>query len=148
MRTTVASSRTATVRPTPSWLTVAIGEPPKATKTAIMIAAAPVITRAVFSRPKAIAAALSPLAVVVLAHPHQQEDRVVDREAEDDAEDHRRPDRVDVGVAAERPAVGHVGEQGEDAESDADGRQVEADRERRQRQRPQDDDQDEEGGEA
>ena len=90
-------------------------------KTAIMIAAAPVITRAVFSSPKRDRGGVVALAVVVLAHPHQQEDRVVDREAEDDAEDHRRPDRVDVGVAAQRPAVGHVEEQGEDAEGDADG---------------------------
>jgi hypothetical protein len=84
------------VRPIPSWLTVAIEAPAKATKTAIMIAAAPVITRAVRSRPKSIAAALSPWRVVVLPHPHQEEDRVVDREAEDDAEDRRRADRVDV----------------------------------------------------
>ena len=37
-----------------------IEAPAKTTKTAIMIAAAPVITRAVFSRPNSIAAALSP----------------------------------------------------------------------------------------
>ena len=91
------------MRPMPSWLTVAIGAPAKAMKTAIMIAAAPVITRAVFSSPNSIAAALSPSRVVVLAHPDEQEDRVVDREPEDDPEDHRRPDRVDVGVAAQRP---------------------------------------------
>ena len=56
--------------------------------------------------------------VVVLAHAAEEEDRVVDREAEDDAEDHRRPDRVDVVVAAQRPAVGNVEEEGEDAEGD------------------------------
>ena len=60
MRTTVASSRIATVRPRPIWLTVATGAIAKETKTAAMIAAAPVITPAVLSRPKRIAAALSP----------------------------------------------------------------------------------------
>ena len=48
------------MRPIPSWLSPAIEAVPKAMKTAIMIAAAPVITRAVFSSPKSIAAALSP----------------------------------------------------------------------------------------
>ena len=48
------------MRPMPSWLTVAIGAAAKAMKTAIMIAAAPVISRAVFSSPTEIASALSP----------------------------------------------------------------------------------------
>ena len=89
-----------------------------------------------------IAARVVAVAVVVLPHADEEEDRVVDREAEDDPEDHRRPDRVDVVVAAQRPVVGDVEEEGEDAEGDADRRQVEADRDRRQRQRPQDQDQD------
>ena len=55
MRTTVASRATATARPTPSWETVATGAAAKQAKTAIMIAAAPVMTLAVRSRPKAIA---------------------------------------------------------------------------------------------
>jgi hypothetical protein len=97
-----------------------------------MIAAAPVITRAVFSSPNITAAVA--LAVVVLPHPGQEEDRVVDREAEDDPEDHRRADRVDVGVAARGPAIGQFGEDREDAEGDPDGRQVEADGDRRERQ--------------
>ena len=59
MRTTVASSRIATVSPRPIWLTVATGAVAKEAKTAAMIAAAPVITPAVLSRPKRIAAALS-----------------------------------------------------------------------------------------
>ena len=50
-RTTVASSRIATVSPTPIWLTVATGEVANEMKTAAMIAAAPVITPAVFSSP-------------------------------------------------------------------------------------------------
>ena len=85
---------------------------------------------------------------VALPHPHQQEDGVVDREPEDDAEDHRRPDRVDVGVAAQRIALGDVEEQGQDAEGDADRGQVEQDRDRRQQERPQDQDHDQEGGEG
>jgi len=60
IRTAVASSRIATVRPIPIWLTVAIGAAAKETKTAAMIAAAPVITPAVRSNPKEIAARLSP----------------------------------------------------------------------------------------
>ena len=84
--------------------------------------------------------------LVGFAHPHQQEDRVVDREPEDDAEDHRHADRVDVGVAAERVALGHVQEQGEDAEGDADGEHVEGDREGRQQQHPQHEHQHQEGG--
>ncbi len=56
MRTTVASRRMATVRPRPIWLTVATGAAAKEAKTAAMIAAAPVITPAVLSRPKRIAA--------------------------------------------------------------------------------------------
>ena len=127
---------------------MAIGAPAKATKTATMIAAAPVITRAVRSSPKAIASSLVGARLVRLAHPGQQEDRVVDREAEDDPEDARGADRVDVGVAAQRPAGGHVEEQGEDAEGDGDGEQVQRNRERRQRQGAQDEEQDEEGGEG
>ena len=70
--------------------------------------------------------------LVALAHPRQQEDRVVDREAEDDPEDAGGADRVDVVVAAQRPAGGNVEEQGEDAEGDGDREQVERDRDRRQ----------------
>ena len=140
MRTTVASRITATVSPTPSWLTVAIGVAGEGDEDRHHD------RRGAGDHPRRLLEAeldrggVVPLAVVVLAHAHEQEDRVVDREPEDDAEDHRRPDRVDVGVAAQRPAVGDVGEQGEDAEGDADRGQVEADRDRRQRQRPQDED--------
>ena len=95
-----------------------------------------------------IAAPVVLLAVVVLAHPHQEEYRVIDREAEDDPEDHRRPDRVHIRVAAQRPAVGDVEQDREDAEGDADGGEVEADRDRRQRQRAEDQDQDQEGREG
>ena len=60
MRTTVASSRIATVRPRPIWLTVATGAIAKEAKTAAMIAAAPVMTPAVLSSPNWMAALLSP----------------------------------------------------------------------------------------
>ena len=78
-----------------------------------MIAAAPVITPAVFSRPKAIAARLSPSRSVALPHAGEEEDRVVDREAEGDAEDRRGADGVDVGVAAERVAGGDLAGEGD-----------------------------------
>ena len=91
MRTTVASRMTATVRPTPSWLTVAIGAPAKTTKTAIMIAAAPVITAAVFAEAEPDRGGVVVAGLVVLAHAAEQEDRVVDREPEDDGEDHQAP---------------------------------------------------------
>src|SRR6478609_1218696 len=70
-------------------------------------------------------------AVVVLPHPHQQEDRVVNRETEDHPKDRVRPHRVDVGVATKWPPVGNMCEQGQDAERHAYRNQVEPDGERR-----------------
>ena len=147
MRTTVASSRIATVRPTPIWLTVAIGAAAKETKTAAMIAAAPVITPAVFSRPKRDRGAVVAALGVVLAHAGEEEDGVVDREAEGDAEDRGRADGVDVGVAAERVAVGDLADEGDDADRGGDREQVEDDGEGGEQRRAQEGDEHQEGDE-
>ena len=118
IRTTVASSRTATVSPTPSWLTVAIGGAGEGDEDGHHDRRGAGDHPRGLLEPELDRGGVVAVAVVVLAHPHQQEDRVVDREAEDDAEDHRRPDRVDVAAAAQRPVVRQVEEQGEDAEGD------------------------------
>ena len=85
--------------------------------------------------------------VVALAHPGDQEDRVVDREAEGDAEDRPGADRVDVGVAAERVARGDLADQGHHPDRGRHRGEVEADGEQRQQRRPQDEDQRQEGEE-
>ena len=82
---------------------------------------------------------------VALAHAGEEEDGVVDREAEGDAEDRRGADRVDVGVAAERIAGGDLAGEGDDADRGADREQVEADREGGEQRRPQQRDQHQEG---
>src|SRR3954451_11791697 len=58
-RTIVASRTTATVRPMPYWRRLMMSALANATKTPIMISAAPVITAAVLSRPWRIAASVS-----------------------------------------------------------------------------------------
>jgi hypothetical protein len=61
-RTTVASMRTATAIPTPIIFTVTFGSSAKPTNTAIMIAAALVMTRPVAARPRTTLPCGSPVA--------------------------------------------------------------------------------------
>ena len=79
-----------------------------------------------------------PVALVALPHPGEEEHRVVDREAEGDAEDRRRADGVDVGMSAERIAVGDLADQRHHPDRGGDRADVEDDGDRGEQRRPQD----------
>ena len=102
MRTTVASRSTATVSPIPSWLTVGDRGAGEGDEDGHHDRRRAGDHPGGLLEPELDRGGVVAVAFVVLAHPDEQEDRVVDREPEDDPEDHRRPDRVDVGVAPQR----------------------------------------------
>ena len=70
--------------------------------------------------------------VVFFAHAGEEEDGVVDREPEGDREDAGGADGVDIAVAAERIAGGHLADQGDDADRGGDRGEVEGDAPARQ----------------
>ena len=94
-RTTVASSASAMAMPKPiSWKATSwpVAKP---AKTTMMIAAAPVISRAVEATPWTIAPAVSPVARPAFVDAAEQEHLVVHREPEQHAEQEDRHPRVD-----------------------------------------------------
>ena len=108
IRTIVASTRIAVAMPMPISFRNTSGLSAKAPKTATMIAAAAVITRAVRARPSVTALGRVAVAQVLLAHAREQEHLVVHREAEQDREhdhrDERRHRRRGVDARSARPA--------------------------------------------
>ena len=101
MRTMVASTKIAVAMPIPISLRNTWSPGTKARKTAIMIAAAAVMTRAVAARPSATARCCL-RALVLLADAGQQEHLVVHGQPEEDGEHHHR-DEAGTGVAAWMP---------------------------------------------
>jgi len=75
---------------------------------------------------------------VVFLDAGQQEHRVVDREPEGDPEDAGGPNGVDVAVAAERIAGGHLADEADDADRGRDRGEVEGNRQRCEERRPED----------
>ena len=159
IRTTVASMAIATASPIPKRLTTRWSLSTKVRKTTTMIAAAAVITRAVFARPSATPPGVAVLQVL-LADPRDQEDLVVHREPEEDREHHHRHERrdrhlvVDPDQFAEAAALGDQGhhavgradrEQVHDRGLERDQRRVEGDQ---QEQNAQSDDESDEEGQA
>ena len=99
-----------------------------------MISAAPVMRRAVEPTPKATASVVSPVCVVALADPAEQEDLVVHREPEEDGEEEERHpglDRVRLLEAEQLGADALLEDEHEQAVGGADREQVERDRGRR-----------------
>ena len=95
MRTTVASSRTASARPSPNSFPTRSSSNTNEPNTTTMMAAAAVITRAVAARPSATAVAESPVLSYSSRTLREQEHLVVHREPEHDGEQHQRHDRLD-----------------------------------------------------
>ena len=91
----VASTSTATVRPTANILTSTSGDSRKAANTLIMMSAADVITRAVAASPSTTLLVAVAGAHELLTHPAEQEHLVVHRQPEQDGEHDHRQERAD-----------------------------------------------------
>ena len=140
MRTAIASTRTATERAKPSILIGRKSPSVNPAKTTIMIAAALVMTVAVRARPSAIARRLAEAAAPRLGHARDEDDFVVHRQAEDDAEDEHRDDREDAsrrpGEADQLRAVALLEDEDEGPEGRSHRQEVQEDRLDRDEQRP------------
>ena len=127
----VASIRSATAIPKPICWNMTRSPIAKPPKTATMISAAPVMSRAVDETPWTTASVVEPRLVVALLDPAEQEHLVVHREAEQDREQEQRHpglDRVDA-LEAEQPAPDPVVEDEHDEPvGGPDREQVEHDR--------------------
>ena len=95
-RTTVASSAIATASPTPISLICGMPVPAKIAKTATMIRAALEIVPALAARPCGDGLLVVAGGLVALLDAREHEDLVVHREAEDDRQQERGRDRLDV----------------------------------------------------
>ena len=146
-RTSVASSRIAVARPTPSCFMSRPERVAKIANTATITTAALVTTPAVSVMPCSTACSVGTPLLPQLAHPAQDEHVVVHREAEEHDEEEDRQPRLDRAVALEpeqalRPAV--LEDRDEDAVGGADAEQVEQDRLDRDDQRAEGDQQEQE----
>ena len=153
-RTIVASISSAIATPKPICWNETSSPAAKPTKTAMMISAAPVISRAVEATPKMIASVVSPRRAVALADATQQEDLVVHREAEEHREQEHGHPRLDSVYLPEAEEVGGdalLEDEHQDSVGGADREQIDRDRGQRddnraEGEREQDEGEDEDEG--
>ena len=138
---TVASTMIPAARPVERILTSVTGTPPSAMKARQRIRAPEVTSRPVRPMPRMTASPVSPVRVVLLVDPGQDEDLVVHRQAEKQGENGERdPERDGAGRRAGEQRAGAVAflpHEGEHAKRGAQRDEVQQQRLDRQPERPQ-----------